>query len=174
MQWLVDTVPAKMMTAMLVEAVVRRVAECRGYARFAPRGHRARQPWRSIASGGSERVSVGGELGFHVPIGCTSAKFVRTKPGGMIVTSPLSPPSSLRAAPTWRNIPTGSVLSYVLPRSAFYAVRLFDANAGIYAAATASISIRYPSPKSMETSTKVMAGAAGGVVVQKKRSRALL
>src|SRR5262249_15460911 len=40
------------------------------------------------------------------------------------------------------------------------------------AAATASISRRNPSLNSFETSTSVMAGAAGGVTVAKKRLRA--
>ena len=67
-----------------------------------------------------ELVSGRGELGFHRGFVTPSVKFVRTKPGEMIVTRSLSPaswrkPSEMRARRTsCRNRPTGSVQSYVL------------------------------------------------------------
>jgi len=76
---------------------------------------------RAIASGGiaslsRDAASWAFTSGFVAP----SVKFVRTKPGEMIVTRSLSPaswrkPSEMRARRTsCRNRPTGSVQSYVL------------------------------------------------------------
>jgi hypothetical protein len=85
---------------------------------------------RSIASGGGELVSVGGELGFHLRIGCTLREVTadeawRNDRHTPIVAALLAPRGKLRGG-IYRRV------RYCLvscPRSAVYEARLFDANA---------------------------------------------